>query len=482
MIALLEVIAGLALLTGGGAAIVALLLTEDDRELHAGWSFLAGSAIAALLLHLPLAIDGRLPKLAFFLLFVLFFLLAAGPGLKHIRRAGIRRFFGLDLLGDLPFWGRIVALAMILLAASVAFEPFAGWDERAIYGLKARILYYEGSVRVEGFTDKDIVHSQARYPLLIPVLEASMFTIKDSPDDRFLKLLFLFFGLSVVMIVAEESGRLGGARTGALWGLLLITTPFLIGPGEGRGMSGYADLPLAAYVTGAAVLLARAFDRPNVRSTLLSGLLLGAALMTKQEGAIWAVALGFGFLLTFWLRRPSVQTTLPAQAAAMAIPAFLMSGISEAARRWIPSSIWTEHYESVLNLGWISQAGSRPLPIAPFVFRELGNSSHWAWGWPLVLCGLVVLRRPKVTPAAFFWRIAAATVFAAFLCALIFTPDQVYWQLETAFPRLLLQLFPLAILILAEQVTASGWIDQGLSLLESLADSQKKLRTVPRPE
>ena len=44
------------------------------------------------------------------------------------------------------------------------------------------------------------------------------------------------------------------------------------------------------------------------------------------------------------------------------------------------------------------------------------------------------------------------------------TPYDVYWHLATAFSRLLLHLFPLAILILAEQVGASGWPGDGTAV------------------
>ncbi len=465
--ALLNVLAALALFTGGGAGIVALLSSADERDrgpLNAGWCFLAGSGVAALLLHAPLAIDGRLPKAAFFVVFSILLFLAAWPGQTYIRRGGAARFFGFDLVRGLPMWARIVALILLLLAVSVAFEPLAGWDERAIYGLKARILYHEGSVRVEAFTDKDIVHSQARYPLLIPLLEASLFAVKGSLDGVFLKLLFALFAVSLVMIVTDEASRLDGARAGALWGLLLLTTPFVIGPTEGRGISAYADLPFAAFATGAVVMLGRAFDRPGLSGTM-SGLLLGAAIMTKQEGAIWALAIAFAFFLTRWLRASVRPLVLVRQATAVAIPALMFLVLSFAARRWIPP-IWTERYGTFLNVEGIRRLGPRPLEIAPFVVREIASASHWSWGWVLVICGLAALRRPKLSEAPFLWRTTAAIVFVSYLCVFIVTPDQVYWHLQTAFARLLLQLFPLAVLILAEQVSASGWLRQGLAALK----------------
>ena len=61
----------------------------------------------------------------------------------------------------------------------------------------------------------------------------------------------------------------------------------VIGPGEGRGMSAYADMAFGAFVTGAVILCARAIERRDDRVAMLGGLFLGGALMTKQEGLVW---------------------------------------------------------------------------------------------------------------------------------------------------------------------------------------------------
>jgi hypothetical protein len=466
MSALLLVAAGVALLAGAGAGLVGLLpVPEEDGTdpLHAGWCFLAGSALAGLLLHVPLAIDGRISHAAFFLVFGLCLVLAAGPGRLHVRRVGVGRFLGLDLLRALPLWLRALAVALALLAASAGLESLSGWDERATFGLKARVLYHAGTIRGEAFTDADLVNFQTRYPLHIPLLEAALFVLQGSFEDLHLKLLFALFGLSLVLVVAGEARRRDGPRVGALWGLLLMTTPFLISPVDGRGMTAYADLPLAAYVTGAAVLLGRALERPDPRGTLLAGLLLGAALATKHEGVLWAFALGFALLLTLWRRAPAHRAPLASGAAEVALPALLFLGLSVAARRWIPPSFWSEQYADAIRLDWLGRLGGRPLQIAPFVLRQLADGREWGWGWLLVLIGLLVLHRPRLSPAPFLWRSAALAIFAADLAVFIVTPYEVHWHLVTALPRLLLQLFPLALLILAEQVSASGWLPQGLS-------------------
>lgn len=464
LIALPGVLAGLALFTGAGAGLIGLLRGQEEGDgdpLHFGWCFLAGTALAGLLLHLPLAIDGLIPRPVFLLVAFLCLVLAAGPGRAHVRKVGVARFFGLDHLRALPVWLRVVAVLLVLLAASSALGPFAGWDERAIYGLKARILHYEGSVRGEAFTDTGYLHFQARYPLLVPLLEAALFTHRGSMDDRFLKLLFLLFGLGLALVVAGEARRLHGQRAGSLWALLLLATPMLIGPAEGSGTSAYADLPFAAFVTAATVLLGRSLERPDTPGTLLAGLLLGAALATKQEGMLWAAALGSAFLLTL-LRRPGTRTAGMARCiAAAAIPAVLFLALRLAASRWTPRAAWSERYEVVFSLDWLRQLGSRPFEIVPFVLNQVVDWKVWGWGWLLVLAGLLFLRRPQLPPAPFFWRATALAVFAADLGVFVVTPNHLHWHLATALSRLLLQLFPLAILILMEQVGASGWPGPG---------------------
>jgi hypothetical protein len=241
----------------------------------------------------------------------------------------------------------------------------------------------------------------------------------------------------------------------------------LIGPPEGSGTSAYADLPFAAFVTAATVLLGRSLERPDTWRTLLAGLLLGAALATKQEGMLWAAALGFAVLLTLW-RRPGARTTgVALGVAAAAIPALLFLALRLAASRWTPRAAWSERYDVVLDLDWLRQLGSRPFEVVPFVLKQVVDWKAWGWGWLIVLAGLLFLRRPRLTPTAFLWRATALAVFAADFGVFVVTPNHVHWHLATALSRLLLQLYPLAILILVEQVGASGWPGPGPGATEA---------------
>ena len=55
------------------------------------------------------------------------------------------------------------------------------------------------------------------------------------------------------------------------------------------------------------------------------------------------------------------------------------------------------------------------------------------------------------------WRVVTAVIIAIYLTIMVVTPLHLHYQLVTTFSRLTLHLFPLAMLIMAEQVIASGW-------------------------
>ncbi|HKD38105.1 MAG TPA: hypothetical protein VKB78_14930, partial [Pirellulales bacterium] len=59
-----------------------------------------------------------------------------------------------------------------------------------------------------------------------------------------------------------------------------------------------------------------------------------------------------------------------------------------------------------------------------------------------------------------FWRLTAIGMTAAYFGVLLLTPLNLYYQLFTSTSRLLLHVYPLAVLIMSEQLAASGWSKQ----------------------
>jgi hypothetical protein len=91
------------------------------------------------------------------------------------------------------------------------------------------------------------------------------------------------------------------------------------------------------------------------------------------------------------------------------------------------------------------------------------------------LAGLILLRRrSRLPPRAFFWRATVGLVLCADLLIFVVSPFHLFWNLATAFNRLLLQLYPLALLMLAEQVAASGWFGGRWETENAFADDPPK--------
>ena len=82
----------------------------------------------------------------------------------------------LGWVGDLPLLLRM--LTVLCLANFVWFatvESPSTFDARSIYGLKARILYDTGDLRGEDFRNPDRLNFNANYPLLVPLIEATLY-------------------------------------------------------------------------------------------------------------------------------------------------------------------------------------------------------------------------------------------------------------------------------------------------------------------
>ena len=138
--------------------------------------------------------------------------------------------------------------------------PQRFWDERAIFGIKAKVLFTDGTIRSPSLADPDFVQGHPRYPLLIPLAETHVYALLGRIDDRWAKGIFplLFAGL-----VLTYGGRLSvrfGPGTGWLFTLLLATLP-LLAPYELGFITGQGDAPVACY-HGLAVLYAWDWLRP----------------------------------------------------------------------------------------------------------------------------------------------------------------------------------------------------------------------------
>lgn len=426
-----------------------------------GWAFLLGTSAVGLMLQIPLAIDGRITHRSFTLVGIVGLAALAWTVASWWRHTTPPRKISLGWLGDLPMLGRL--LAVVALPAAFVYccrTDLTGYDARSIYALKARVLYDSGTVRDEDFQDIQRVHFNPAYPLLMPLVEAQIYWTQGSYAAPGLKLLFLLFPLSLASVFAGELRRLGARGLAAMLALMLLLTPILLECFEGAGLSGSADLPLAALILAGVLEISRWIRRPAWRPAICAALLLGAAASTKAEGVIWIAACAAG-LAGMWLLRPAWPTGRQLATGLAGGGVFvLLFGVRQAILRQLPDSPYYPSYFAALDWHWIRQLADRPAVVLRYGFEELARAKFWNLMWPCILGSLVLLRRSRLPRVVWFWRLTTVAGMCGAFLALAITPLHLEYELRTSFSRLMLHAFPLAALIMCEQLAASGWSGQ----------------------
>lgn len=217
--------------------------------------------------------------------------LAVGAALAAIiwRRRPLREYW----LGNAPDprmpltefeWLLILIILLCLGARTVAcaLAPLNDWDGIALWGIKAKVLYYDTIKTTDYFHKPEYAYSHTPYPLLWPFMYAWVCTVVGQWDDLAMLVLnpvnFIAFTVLLYFVMKRFA-----TRTVAL-GVTAIATslPTVLHYVE----CGQADIPLML-IWGASLFCL--FDWMQSRRTpslLLAAVLMGGAMFTKQEGRI----------------------------------------------------------------------------------------------------------------------------------------------------------------------------------------------------
>jgi len=200
-------------------------------------------------------------------------------------------------------------------------------------------------------------------------------------------------------VLHDAARRWAGRDAADLAGLAAAAVPFFAFGGEGGAVSAYSDLPLACFFGGGLILLLRAERRlrAGMAEGIAGGLLLGAAVLTKNEGTPLALlalaAAGLGALRLTLAARRSPRLRPPARArwlrlAAAALLVALALALLVAWRAPIPNRE-DENYEKLVHLAdfWPGVV-TRVATVGPVMLGQMLAWEHWGafwWAAPLVL-------------------------------------------------------------------------------------------------
>ena len=274
----------------------------------------------------------------------------------------------------------ITTALIALAAAAYTVTPLLKWDGWAIWGTKAQALYDFGSATGPLFTSAAYQGIQQSYPLLLPALEATDYRAMGAADGSVIHLQLLLFAVAFA-----------GSLFGLLWRrvpselVALAVLAILAAPPVLQELAwNYADVPLAFAVALGVVALARWLIDDEPWLLAVAAIFLGAGVLTKNEGAMFA-AVAFLPLLCYLGARDR-RRALPLLAAAGAVVAVLL-----------PWRIFTSihhlstgdiHFSDALQPSLLSAHGGRIAPSAHALVSQIGVA-RWGLLVPLTAVGVL---------------------------------------------------------------------------------------------
>ena len=426
-----------------------------------GWAFLLGSATVGLTLHIPLAIDGQITHRSFALVGIAGLAALAWTITGWWRNSSPPRVLPWGWLGDLPMLGRL--FAVVALPAAIAYccrTDLAGYDARSIYALKApRAVRHRHAPR-RGFSR----HPARSFQSGLSAPAAA----RRSPsllDARGLRAAGLETALSLLHVVAGLGLRgpnapLRRARPGRDGCADVVADADRAGVFRGGGAIGLGRFAARGVDSGrrarnVALDSATRLAAGPLRGAIARG---GRLHESRRDGLDRRVQRRFGGHVV--------------AAADVADAARLGDGLCRRGPARDDRRHSANRFASIARLAVLSVVLRRPRLEMDQATRRpaAGRAAIWVDG----NCARQVMESDVALHPGVAGAIAPRTIaggglvlavdgsrgnFAA-LFALVITPLHLEYELRTSFSRLMLHAFPLAVLIMAEQMAASGFSGQ----------------------
>ena len=346
-------------------------------------------------------------------------------------------------------WYFTAALVVALASAVIMFifctltKPHGEWDAWAIWNMRARFLFRGGEFWRDAFSNQ-LDWSHPDYPLLLPGIVALCWTLVHAESTlASTGAAFLFtFGIAGVLI--STLGILRGKMQALIAGTLLLGGVSLIVNGANQ----YADVPLSYFILATLGLLCLQDRYPDdLRFGVLAGLTAGFAAWTKNEGMVFLVAMlgARAWAVSRYGNRAKLAPQFLRLAAGLAGP---LAVIAFFKLRFAPPNdlLARQPHQIIAHLADISRwiTVIQEYVVEPFRIGEylVPVILVLALYWYLVRFKVEQQDRPGIATIV----IAGGLMLAAEFAIYVALPGDPSWQTKTSFDRLLMQLWPSALL------------------------------------
>jgi hypothetical protein len=353
---------------------------------------------------------------------------------------------------DMPWLRRVAVLLVVASAVGLTTkwvqvrtrQPHGTPDAVYTWNKNARVLYRSGADARAVLRDMELGHPE--YPLLIPGAVASQWIIGGGEHPVTGQLVSLGFLVGLTLLTYLAVSRLASPALALAAAAVLLSTPKV----WKWAFSQCADVPLAYLVlAGVAGCLGAADDRAGARwPPLLTGFLVGLLPWTKDEGAV--------LMLVVICSCAAVHVAGRARSGAwpaLGVPWLVLGVLPGLVAVVVHKVLWVRprQIEDVLSGEPLARVldPERWGAIATAMAGQanpLGGGGSWGLLWVAVVV-LVVLRgrRALASAGAAVVSLTVVLALAGYVGIYLVTPQDLARILPTTLQRLLLQIYPLAV-------------------------------------
>lgn len=332
----------------------------------------------------------------------------------------------------------LVLTAVALTSSHVSRTPYGAWDAWAMWNMKAKFLYHAHADWSLIFGE---VGGHGDYPLLLPLTVARTWCYMGTDAQWGAQLTTVVFtGLTASLMLtgmAMLRGPLAAAVGLALWLSMPLTRTTL-------GLQ-YADAPLAGWMIGACLCAALSWERSAERRgwLLATGALAAAAAWTKNEGAIFCVAMLLS--LSVMLLRDEKRRAWRHIAILWAAALPLLACLAWMKLRYAGGSYFVEAHSVEQALAYAADP-ERHAHILRLWRSIVTHTTGGRWVWIFAAVWLA-LRGMQVRGAVVLWLALIAVQLGAYYVAYAITPADLRWQLATSASRVLFHVTPIVAML-----------------------------------
>jgi len=316
-------------------------------------------------------------------------------------------------------------------------KPNGDWDAYAIWNTQARLIYRGGAHWINLFHGD---YSHPDYPLLLGGLIARWWFLLGYETIYVHMAIALLQVALIILILFWELSQIKSRWHALVATLILTSTPFFLD----HGSSQYPDTMLSLFFLSSCVFLSMAERSKDSKTKFIfmAGLTASLAVWTKNEGALFLLALLTSQFLLMRNLKAQVRTTLLLVVGALpvlVIVIYFKLNLAPPNDLFIHQSVAI--FEKLFDLNRYSYVLIRFIQMS----TAFGNGIIS----PLIVLIIyaILVGKDQNYPYKSYRQIMITTMMIAcgYFMIYVITPHDLKWHIDTSIDRLMIQLLPMIV-------------------------------------